>query len=74
MFEISRLVFLHAVHRHGSVTAAARELGYTSSAISQQIGKPEREVEVRLPSPVSQPRGHTTIPTLPRITERSGEY
>ena len=39
MFDLSRLVFLNAVHRHGSVGAAARELGYTSSAVSQQVGK-----------------------------------
>lgn len=54
MFDLSRLVFLSAVHRHGSVGAAARELGYTSSAVSQQVGKLEREVGVTLLEPVGR--------------------
>ena len=54
MFELSRLVFLSAVHRHGSVVAAARELGYTSSAVSQQVGKLEREVGVKLLEPAGR--------------------
>ncbi len=51
MFDLSRLRFLSSVHRHGSVGAAARELGYTSSAVSQQVGKLEREVGVTLLEP-----------------------
>ena len=54
MFDLSRLSFLNAVHRHGSVGAAARELGYTSSAVSQQVGKLEREVGVRLLEPAGR--------------------
>ena len=54
MIDASRLVFLRAVHRHGSVAAAARELGYTSSAVSQQIGKLQREAGVRLLEPVGR--------------------
>ncbi len=54
MFDLSRLVFLSAVHRHGSVGMAARELGYTSSAVSQQVGKLEREVGVRLLEPAGR--------------------
>lgn len=54
MFELSRLTFLDAVHRRGSVGAAARELGYTSSAVSQQIGKLEREVGVSLLEPAGR--------------------
>jgi molybdate transport repressor ModE-like protein len=54
MFELSRLVFLSAVHRHGSVAAAARELGYTPSAVSQQVGKLEREVGTRLLEPAGR--------------------
>lgn len=54
MFDLSRLVFLDAVHRHGSVGAAARELGYTSSAVSQQVGKLEREVGVSLLEPAGR--------------------
>lgn len=54
MFEMSRLPFLHAVHRHGSVAAAARELGYTSSAVSQQVTKLEREVGTTLLEPAGR--------------------
>lgn len=54
MFDLSRLAFLAAVHRHGSVGAAARELGYTSSAVSQQVGKLEREVGVSLLEPAGR--------------------
>ena len=54
MFELSRLAFLHAVHAHGSVGAAARELGYTSSAVSQQVTKLEREVGLRLLEPAGR--------------------
>ncbi|MEO7070922.1 MAG: LysR family transcriptional regulator [Nostocoides sp.] len=54
MYELSRLIFLSAVHRQGSVGAAARELGYTSSAVSQQIGKLEREVGATLLEPAGR--------------------
>ena len=43
MLDLSRLRALHAVHTHGSVGAAATALGYTPSAVSQQISKLERE-------------------------------
>lgn len=48
MFDPRRLQCLHAVHVHGSVIDAAFELGMTASAVSQQIGKLEREVGLRL--------------------------
>jgi DNA-binding transcriptional LysR family regulator len=54
MIDLSRLAFLRAVHRHGSVVAAARELGYTPSAVSQQLGKLQREAGVRLLEPVGR--------------------
>jgi len=54
MIELSRLPYLHAVHKHGSVAAAARALGYTPSAVSQQIGKLEREVGATLLEPVGR--------------------
>lgn len=43
MLDLSRLRALYAVHTHGSVGAAATALGYTPSAVSQQISKLERE-------------------------------
>lgn len=54
MFEWSRLPFLHAVHTHGSVAAAARALGYTASAVSQQISKLELEVGTTLLEPAGR--------------------
>ncbi|MGW2325233.1 LysR family transcriptional regulator [Streptomyces sp. NPDC001700] len=48
MLDLSRLRALHAVAVHGSVSAAAIALGYTPSAISQQIAKLERETRTTL--------------------------
>jgi DNA-binding transcriptional LysR family regulator len=44
MLNVERLAVLHAVGHHESVTAAARALHLTPSAVSQQIAKLEREV------------------------------
>lgn len=54
MIDVSRLDFLRAVHRQGSVAAAARSLGYTPSAVSQQIAKLQREAGVPLLEPVGR--------------------
>jgi DNA-binding transcriptional LysR family regulator len=48
MLDLARLRALHAVHVHGSVGAAASALGYTPSAVSQQISKLERETRTVL--------------------------
>jgi DNA-binding transcriptional LysR family regulator len=48
VLDLARLRALHAVHAHGSVGAAAAALGYTPSAVSQQISKLERETRTRL--------------------------
>ncbi|GGX86346.1 LysR family transcriptional regulator [Streptomyces anandii] len=48
MLDLQRLRALHAVSVHGSVGAAALALGYTSSAVSQQIAKLERETRTVL--------------------------
>ncbi|MET8677650.1 LysR family transcriptional regulator [Streptomyces sp. NPDC004647] len=48
MLDLSRLRALHAVSVHGSVGAAALALGYTPSAVSQQIAKLERETRTPL--------------------------
>jgi DNA-binding transcriptional LysR family regulator len=52
--ELRHLAALEAVGRHLSFGAAARELGYTQSAVSQQIGQLERIVAQRL---VDRPGG-----------------
>ncbi|WP_030204777.1 LysR family transcriptional regulator [Streptomyces sp. NRRL S-87] len=48
MLDLARLRALHAVSVHGSVAAAAAALGYTPSAVSQQITKLERETRTTL--------------------------
>ncbi|WP_328538668.1 LysR family transcriptional regulator [Streptomyces sp. NBC_00344] len=48
MLDLPRLRALHAISVHGSVAAAAAALGYTPSAVSQQITKLERETRTTL--------------------------
>jgi molybdate transport repressor ModE-like protein len=48
MLDIRRLRVLSEVARHGSLAAAAQDLSYTGSAVSQQIAALEREVGTRL--------------------------
>ncbi|MET9450773.1 LysR family transcriptional regulator [Streptomyces cinerochromogenes] len=44
MLNLERLRTLDALARHGSVSAAAEALHVTTSAVSQQLGKLEREI------------------------------
>lgn len=48
MIDARRIQVLHAVVTGGSITAAAQALGYTPSAISQQVAALERETGVAL--------------------------
>lgn len=48
MYRLHHLVTLQAVHRTGSFATAARELGYTSSAVSQQIAALEKDTGLAL--------------------------
>lgn len=48
MLNLERLRCLHAVAAHGTVHAAAADLHITTSAVSQQLAKLEREVGQRL--------------------------
>ncbi|CAL2060424.1 MULTISPECIES: LysR family transcriptional regulator [Streptomyces] len=48
MLNLERLRTLDALARHGSVSAAAEALHVTTSAVSQQLGKLEREINQRL--------------------------
>lgn len=48
MIDLTSLASLAAVDRHGSVVAAATSLGYTPSAVSQQIKRLQKAVGVEL--------------------------
>ncbi|MEV6108511.1 LysR family transcriptional regulator [Streptomyces sp. NPDC051940] len=48
MLDLTRLRALHAVHVHGSIAGAAAALGYSPSAVSQSVGKLERETRTTL--------------------------
>ncbi|MEU1293400.1 MULTISPECIES: LysR family transcriptional regulator [unclassified Streptomyces] len=48
MLNLERLRTLDALARHGSVSGAAEALHVTTSAVSQQLGKLEREVNQQL--------------------------
>jgi DNA-binding transcriptional LysR family regulator len=48
MIDLDALIALRAVDRHGSVVAAAEALGYTPSAISQQVKRLERQAGLPL--------------------------
>ncbi|RZQ64028.1 LysR family transcriptional regulator [Amycolatopsis suaedae] len=48
MLDVRRLQVLRAVVTSGSISAAARNLGYTPSAVSQQLATLEREAGIEL--------------------------
>ncbi|HEY9524925.1 MAG TPA: LysR family transcriptional regulator, partial [Thermopolyspora sp.] len=48
MLDIVRLRVLEAVARHGSVTAAARELHYSQPSVSHHLAKLEAETGAKL--------------------------
>lgn len=48
MLQLERLRALHAVATHGSIAAAAQSLQVTTSAVSQQLAKLERETRTTL--------------------------
>ncbi|PLC12815.1 LysR family transcriptional regulator [Kocuria flava] len=54
MLSLPRLRLLREVHRTGSLTAAARALNYTPSAVSQQLKLLERETGTPLLEPVGR--------------------
>jgi molybdate transport repressor ModE-like protein len=48
MLDVTRLRVLDAVARHGSVTAAARELNYSQPSVSHHLGRLEAETGAQL--------------------------
>jgi DNA-binding transcriptional LysR family regulator len=67
LMEIRDLRALLAVVRHGSFTAAATELGYTQSAISQQVAA----LETELGQPLVRRRPVRATPAGERLAEHA---
>lgn len=59
MIDLDAVASLRAVSEHGSVTAAAAHLGYTPSAVSQQVKRLERQTGAALLERV----GRRVVPT-----------
>ena len=64
MIDLEAVVSLRAVATGGSVSAAASTLGFTPSAVSQQIKRLDREVGVRR-------EGGLPPEAVPRPTDRA---
>jgi molybdate transport repressor ModE-like protein len=66
---LERLRLLHSVAAHGTIAAAAAEVGYTASAVSQQLSALERQLGTSLLERTT--RGVTLTPAGTRLTERA---
>lgn len=78
MLNVHRLAVLRAVVTEGSITAAAAELSYTPSAVSQHIAALERETGTRLLERVGRrvrptPAGSLLSTHAAEILDRVGE-
>ncbi|MER7077972.1 LysR family transcriptional regulator [Saccharopolyspora kobensis] len=71
MLDVRRMQVLRAVVTSGSVSAAATNLGYTPSAISQQLATLEREAGTPLLEKVG--RGLKPTPAGVLLAERAGQ-
>jgi DNA-binding transcriptional LysR family regulator len=69
MLHLERLQALHAVSTFGSVTGAAEALRLTPSAVSQQLGKLQRDVDQRLIEPYG--RGVRLTPAGMLLAQRA---
>lgn len=69
MIDLRRLQVLRAVHRHGTVTAAAAALHLTPSAVSHQLRELGRELKLTLIEP--QGRGIRLTPVALVVIEHS---
>lgn len=69
MLDVRRVLLLAEVSRHGSVTATARALNYTPSAVSQQVSR--LEAEVRQPLLERHARGVTLTDAGRALVERA---
>ena len=71
MLDLLRLKVLAALARHGSVTAAARELGYAQPSISHHLSRLEAEVGLPLTQRVG--RGIRLTPAGELLAQRAAE-
>jgi DNA-binding transcriptional LysR family regulator len=71
MLDLVRLKALAAVSVHGSVTAAARELGYGQPSVSHHLSRLEAEVGVQLTQRVG--RGIRLTPAGELLAQRAAE-
>ncbi|MFI9273282.1 LysR family transcriptional regulator [Kitasatospora sp. NPDC052896] len=65
-----RLLVLHAIARHGGLAPAARALGQTRSALSQQLARLEREVGLAL---VDRSGGRLQLTAPGRLLASTGD-
>src|SRR5690349_10854175 len=71
MLDVNRLRVIDAVARHGSVTAAARELHYSQPSVTHHIARLETETGAQLVQRVG--RGIRLTPAGQLLAERAAE-
>src|SRR5918998_3935109 len=71
MLDVTRLRVLDAVARHGSVTAAARELDYSQSSVSHHLARLEAETGAQLLQRAG--RGIRLTPAGQLLADRAAE-
>ncbi|MGB3698234.1 MAG: LysR family transcriptional regulator [Gordonia sp. (in: high G+C Gram-positive bacteria)] len=74
MIDVGALRALRAIADLGTMARAAAELGYTPSAVSQQIKRLESQVGVRLVAPAGRrvvltPAGQALVETAPEVLD-----
>src|SRR5215204_3497589 len=71
MLDVTRLRVIDAVARHGSVTAAARELNYSQPSVTHHLGRLEAETGAQLVQRVG--RGIRVTPAGRLLADRAAE-
>src|SRR6478735_7926341 len=71
MLDVNRLRIIDAVARHGSVTAAAKELHYSQPSVSHHLGRLESETGAQLVQRVG--RGIRLTPAGQLLADRAAE-
>src|ERR687893_2543779 len=71
MLDVTRLRVIDAVARHGSVTAAAKELNYSQPSVSHHLGRLEAETGAQLLQRIG--RGIRLTPAGQLLADRAAE-